>query len=81
MKNKMKKLTLLLTSIMLICMLGGCGSSSDSDMAYVKEKGVLVVGITDFAPMDYKDASGNWVGFDADIKRSLKRRRRKCRYT
>ena len=27
----------------------------------------LVVGITDFAPMDYKDADGNWIGFDADM--------------
>ena len=26
-----------------------------------------MVGITDFAPMDYKDADGNWIGFDADV--------------
>jgi polar amino acid transport system substrate-binding protein len=38
-----------------------------SDMAYVKEKGKLVVGITNFAPMDYKDEKGNWIGFDADM--------------
>ena len=38
-----------------------------TDMEYVKEKGVLVVGITDFAPMDYKDESGEWIGFDADM--------------
>ncbi len=42
-------------------------SSADSDTAYVKEKGTLVVGITDFEPMDYKDADGNWIGFDADM--------------
>ena len=42
MKKLMKKLTLLFTSIMLVCMFGACGSSTDSDMAYVKEKGVLV---------------------------------------
>lgn len=40
--------------------------AAESDMAYVKEKGKLVVGITDFAPMDYKDKDGNWIGFDAD---------------
>ena len=28
-----------------------------TDMQYVLDKGVLVVGITDFAPMDYKDAA------------------------
>ena len=38
-----------------------------SDMAYVKDKGVLVVGITDFAPMDYRDENNEWVGFDADL--------------
>ena len=41
--------------------------SGDSDLEYVKEKGTLVVGITDFEPMDYKDESGSWIGFDADM--------------
>lgn len=39
----------------------------DSDLAYVLDKGTLVVGITEFEPMDYKDADGNWIGFDADM--------------
>ena len=39
----------------------------DSDLAYVKDKGTLVVGITDFEPMDYQDENGNWIGFDADL--------------
>ncbi|MCM1143731.1 MAG: transporter substrate-binding domain-containing protein [Blautia sp.] len=42
-------------------------SGADSDLAYIQEKGTLVVGITDFEPMDYKDADGNWIGFDADM--------------
>ncbi len=41
--------------------------ATDSDMAYVQTKGTLVVGITDFEPMDYKDDAGNWIGFDADM--------------
>ena len=41
--------------------------ASESDMDYVKGKGTLVVGITDFEPMDYKDSNGNWIGFDADM--------------
>ena len=41
--------------------------STDSDLAYVKDKGTLVVGITDFEPMDYQDENGNWIGFDADL--------------
>ena len=42
-------------------------SESDSDVAYIQGKGKLVVGITEFAPMDYKDANGEWIGFDADM--------------
>lgn len=38
-----------------------------SDMEYVLEKGTLVVGITNFAPMDYMDENGEWIGFDADL--------------
>ena len=45
--------------------------AADSDLAYVQDKGVLVVGITDFEPMDYKDADGNWIGFDADMAKAF----------
>lgn len=42
-------------------------AAEDSDVAYIQEKGSLIVGITDFAPMDYKDENGDWIGFDADM--------------
>ncbi len=41
--------------------------ATESDVAYIQGKGTLIVGITDFAPMDYKDDNGNWIGFDADM--------------
>ena len=44
----------------------GSAVAAESDLEYVKNKGKLVVGITDFAPMDYKDKDGKWIGFDAD---------------
>lgn len=44
-------------------------STSESDVAYIQGKGSLIVGITEFEPMDYKDDSGNWIGFDADMAR------------
>lgn len=46
-------------------------AETDSDVAYIKDKGTLIVGITDFAPMDYKDESGEWIGFDADMARMV----------
>lgn len=45
--------------------------SADGDVAYIKGKGNLIVGITDFAPMDYQDESGEWIGFDADMARMV----------
>ena len=65
---------LLAVAMMAVCF-AGCGSDSksnddaktDSDLSYVQGKGKLVVGITDFEPMDYQDGSGNWIGFDADL--------------
>lgn len=44
-------------------------AAADSDVEYIKGKGSLIVGITDFAPMDYKNESDEWIGFDADMAR------------
>jgi polar amino acid transport system substrate-binding protein len=46
-----------------------CEGSGDWD--YIKGKGKLVVGITDYKPMDYRDENGNWIGFDADYARAV----------
>ena len=63
----MKKLTALLTALVMMMALTIPAFAEQADSDYIKEKGTLVVGITDFAPMDYKDADGNWIGFDADV--------------
>ncbi len=45
-------------------------NTADSDLAYIQNKGTLVVGITNYAPMDYKEeGSDEWIGFDADFAR------------
>ena len=54
-------------------------ASADSDLEYVKSQGKLVVGITDFAPMDYQDADGSWIGFDADLAKAFAESRREHR--
>lgn len=67
MKTTMKLLALLLVFALTACVFAGCGKEeADTDSAYVQEKGTLVIGITDFAPMDYME-NGKWVGFDADM--------------
>lgn len=62
-----KLLLLLLVVIMSVC---SC-AYAETDSEYVKAKGVLVVGITDFKPMDYKNEKGEWIGFDADLARAF----------
>ena len=49
----------------------GGEAEAESDLAYVQEKGTLVVGITEFDPMDYQSAEGEWIGFDADMAKAF----------
>ncbi|MCR5093536.1 MAG: transporter substrate-binding domain-containing protein [Lachnospiraceae bacterium] len=65
----MKKITAILMAALMAVSVTACGggaSGGDSDVSYIKNKGTLVVGITDFAPMDYQE-NGEWIGFDADV--------------
>ena len=63
----MKKLFAILMALVMVLSLMTVSAETATDKQYVLDKGTLVVGITDFAPMDYKDADGNWIGFDADV--------------
>lgn len=64
----MKKLTALVMALVLLLALALPVFAADrADSDYIREKGTLVVGITDFAPMDYKSEDGSWIGFDADM--------------
>ena len=79
----MKKIIALLLALSMVFALCACGGSeapaadtaddaaAESDLAYVQGKGSLIVGITDFAPMDYKDENGEWIGFDADMAKAF----------
>ena len=66
----MKKIISLALVILLAASLfAGCGAKEASDLKTIQDKGKLVVGITDYAPMDYKDENGEWTGFDAEFAR------------
>ena len=66
----MKRILAMMVALML-CLCAVAVAEADSDLAYVQAKGKLVVGITDFLPMDYKDEAGEWIGFDADMARGF----------
>ncbi len=71
MKTMMKLIAWILVLCMTACLFAACGKAeAETDAAYVQEKGTLVVGITDFAPMDYLE-NGEWVGFDADMAKAF----------
>lgn len=42
-----------------------------ADLDKVKDANKLVIGITDYEPIDYKDKDGKWIGFDADLARAV----------
>lgn len=80
----MKKiLTILLTVTLMVGMLAmvGCGKTkqeTDKDNAEqtgwscIEDKGELVIGLDDtFAPMGFRDESGNLVGFDIDLANAV----------
>ena len=66
----MKRIFAVLLALVL-CFSAVCLAEANSDLAYVKGKGKLIVGITDFAPMDYKNDNGEWIGFDADMAKAF----------
>jgi polar amino acid transport system substrate-binding protein len=76
-ENIMKKIIAITLAVLMAAItfiFAGCGdkkTATDSDLEYVKNNGKLVIGITDFDPMDYKDANGEWIGFDADLARKV----------
>ena len=72
----MKRFLALALALVLIFALSACGKQDKetknmTDLQYIQDKGKLVVGITEFKPMDYKDADGNWIGFDADMAKAF----------
>ncbi len=42
-----------------------------SDMQYIKDKGTMVIGITEYAPMNYKAEDGSWTGFDTEFAEAV----------
>ncbi len=41
--------------------------AADSDLAYIQDKGTMTIGYTVYAPMNYTDENGEFVGFDTEL--------------
>lgn len=66
-----KRLIALMVAVLTVLSLTACGSKnegSDSSLKYIKDNKKLILGLDDsFAPMGFRDSSGNIVGFDIDL--------------
>lgn len=80
----MKKiLAVLLALTFVACAFAACGNKSDdattskpsantsSDLEYIKNKGTLIIGMTNYEPMNYKDENNNWTGFDTEFAQAV----------
>ena len=46
-------------------------AAEESDLAYITEKGKMVIGYTVYEPMNYTDENGEFVGFDTDLAKAV----------
>lgn len=78
MRKRSKKCSILLLAAVFL--LTGCAPGrgepvsviepGQSDLEYIQSKETLIVGVTDFAPMDYRSRE-SWTGFDADLAKAF----------
>ena len=77
MKKKVLSITgLVLAVVLLVGAFAACGkkdtqNTSNSDLAYIQGNGKLIIGITDYEPMNYKDENNKWIGFDTEYAEAV----------
>ncbi len=84
MKKKSIALILAALAVIMCFALAACGGtgaggeepSTDapevaSDLAYIKDNGKMIIGYTEFAPMNYKNDDGEFVGFETEFAKAV----------
>ena len=79
MKNFKRILAVLLAAVVVCLSFAACSASNAdsgeeaqaSDLAYIKDKGTLIIGITYFEPMDYIDENGELTGFEVEFGKAV----------
>ena len=82
-----KKLLALVLALVMMLSLAACGGNGGdattaagdttaaddaaSDLAYIQGKGEMIIGYTEFAPMNYKDDNGEFVGFETEFAKAV----------
>ncbi len=83
MKKKIIALILAALAVVMCFAFAACGgekasdgnaaddNTAASDLAYIKEKGKMVIGYTEIPLLNYKDENGNFVGFETDFAKAV----------
>ncbi len=71
MKKITKIMSMVLALVMTMALLAGCTSNADSDYKYIKDKGSLIIGITQYPPMNFYDGDGKLIGFDTEFAEAV----------
>lgn len=79
----MKKLFTLICAVMIAVTLAGCGNASKttstpapdkqaaSDLEYVTDNGKMIIGYTDYEPMNFTGSDGKFTGFDTEFAEAV----------
>lgn len=66
-----KTLAFIIAVLMVIGSFALTGCAKKEDLDYIKDKGNLVIGFTYFAPMNYDDDNGEFVGFETEFAKAV----------
>lgn len=68
----MKKLIVMFIFVLSLVLLAGCNQRPISEWDDISKRGYIIVGLDDtFAPMGFRDNSGELVGFDVDLAKAV----------
>ena len=65
MKRIVSILVALILSMSMVCF------ATEDDQAYITGNGKMIIGITEYAPMNYYDENGTLIGFDTEFAQAL----------
>lgn len=61
----------ILAALMCAAAFTACAKKPKEDFEYIKDKGEMIIGITLFAPMNYKDDGGELIGFETEFAEAV----------
>lgn len=75
----MKKFIMIMSLIMALALFAGCtpagntpaGDTAKGDYEVIKNAGQMIIGITEYEPMNYYDADGKLIGFDTEYAEAV----------